>query len=129
MIVLCQNNLFIRLQGFFLVFKLLFFLFRRWNFSVGQHDVKIASDPTASCHETTSADPSSDLLLKVIVPDGLVCALSRSKPGVVIWKHKVIICVYYFSFAFNSYQSITSFPISYSLIPFLKIFFAYAAIT
>lgn len=59
----------------------------RWNFSVGQHDVKIATDPSASCHKSTAADPS-DLLLKVIVPDGLVCALSRSKPGVVIWKHK-----------------------------------------
>ncbi|KAK9509499.1 hypothetical protein O3M35_006804 [Rhynocoris fuscipes] len=59
----------------------------RWNFSVGQHDLKVAPDPSASCH-TKKTDTSSDLLLKVIVPDGLVCAMSRTKPGKVIWQHK-----------------------------------------
>lgn len=58
----------------------------RWNFSVGQHDVKIAHDPSSYCHSVI--DPSADLILKVIVPDGLICAISKTNPGEVVWKHK-----------------------------------------
>ncbi|KAE8573034.1 Putative Eukaryotic translation initiation factor 2-alpha kinase [Halyomorpha halys] len=58
----------------------------RWNFSVGQHDVKIAHDPSSYCHSVI--DPSADYILKVIVPDGLICAISKTNPGEVVWKHK-----------------------------------------
>ncbi|XP_075221810.1 pancreatic eIF-2alpha kinase isoform X2 [Lycorma delicatula] len=58
----------------------------RWNFSVAQHDVKFSPDPTADCHIVS--DPLSEVILKVIVPEGLICALSKSQPGKVLWTHK-----------------------------------------
>ncbi|BET01789.1 eukaryotic translation initiation factor [Nesidiocoris tenuis] len=57
----------------------------RWNFSVAQHEIKLSPDPDASCHDRT-ASKIDDVILKVIVPDGLVCALDAT--GTVIWKHK-----------------------------------------
>ncbi|KAL1122849.1 hypothetical protein AAG570_003175, partial [Ranatra chinensis] len=60
----------------------------KWNFSVGQHDIKLAPNPSnEGCH-MKGDDVKSDIALKVIVPDGLVCATSKSKPGSLIWKHK-----------------------------------------
>uniref|UniRef100_A0A0A9XT10 PRKR-like endoplasmic reticulum kinase n=1 Tax=Lygus hesperus TaxID=30085 RepID=A0A0A9XT10_LYGHE len=56
----------------------------RWNFSVGQHELKLSPDPSASCHDT--AGSYDEVVLKVIVPDGLICALDSA--GTVLWKHK-----------------------------------------
>nr|CAD7571735.1 unnamed protein product [Timema californicum] len=44
----------------------------------------------SDCHSTNSP-PSTDVLdfeLKIIVPEGLVCALSKVEPGRILWKHK-----------------------------------------
>nr|CAD7260206.1 unnamed protein product [Timema shepardi] len=61
-----------------------------WNFSVGHHDLKLMADLGSDCHSTNSP-PSTDVLdfeLKIIVPEGLVCALSKVEPGRILWKHK-----------------------------------------
>lgn len=57
----------------------------KWNFSVGQHDVKISSVDSTDCHSDKGRE-GSDIVLKVIVPEGLVCALNRT--GQIIWTHK-----------------------------------------
>nr|CAD7426267.1 unnamed protein product [Timema monikensis] len=62
----------------------------RWNFSVGHHDLKLMADLGSDCH-STNLPPSTDVLdfeLKIIVPEGLVCALSKVEPGRILWKHK-----------------------------------------
>lgn len=64
----------------------------RWNFSVGQHDVKMSPTDSTNCHSNIDAeedDEDSDVLLKVIVPEGLVCALNRTQTGHIVWTHKV----------------------------------------
>lgn len=57
----------------------------RWNFSVGQHDVKISSADSTDCHSDMGRE-GSDIVLKVIVPEGLVCALNKT--GKIVWTHK-----------------------------------------
>lgn len=65
----------------------------RWNFSVGQHDVKLMTDFNANCHGQTSDQrdtvPKFEFNVKAIVPEGLVCAVSTSDSKSIIWKHKV----------------------------------------
>uniref|UniRef100_A0A8D8ZJP0 non-specific serine/threonine protein kinase n=1 Tax=Cacopsylla melanoneura TaxID=428564 RepID=A0A8D8ZJP0_9HEMI len=58
----------------------------RWNFSVGQHDVKFLPDENSDCHHNTP--PPVQVKLKVIVPEGLLCAMSKEEPGRVLWQHK-----------------------------------------
>ncbi|CAG2055401.1 unnamed protein product [Timema podura] len=62
----------------------------RWNFSVGHHDLKLMADLNSDCHSTGSPPSTDDLYfeLKIIVPEGLVCALSKVEPGRILWKHK-----------------------------------------
>lgn len=61
----------------------------RWNFSVAQHDLEIVS-PTQCIGNVKSHDiVPVDIEYKVIVPEGLLCAVSRDNPNNVIWKHKV----------------------------------------
>ncbi|KAG8263576.1 Eukaryotic translation initiation factor 2-alpha kinase 3 [Homalodisca vitripennis] len=60
----------------------------KWNFSVGQHELKVAPGPQIGCYSNPSQQPLSDVQLKVIVPEGLVCAVSKSSPGRVLWSHK-----------------------------------------
>lgn len=63
---------------------------------MGQHDVKLAPDPASDCHSRKD-HKASDVNFKVIVPEGLVCALSKVHPDKVVWTHKVsmslIICI------------------------------------
>jgi hypothetical protein len=63
----------------------------RWNFSVGQHELSFVSDNVDNCHRkvATPAQLSDDSELKVIVPEGLVCSVSKST-GHIMWKHKVM---------------------------------------
>ncbi|XP_059472098.1 eukaryotic translation initiation factor 2-alpha kinase [Neocloeon triangulifer] len=61
--------------------------YERWNFSVAQHDVKLLNDPNSECHDKERIK-DEDLIIKVIVPDGLVCALNKKNPSQVVWKHK-----------------------------------------
>lgn len=60
----------------------------RWNFSVGHHDLEILRP--SDCHDSSasSANPFLDLQLKVIVPDGIVCAFHKDRPNVLVWQYK-----------------------------------------
>jgi len=61
----------------------------RWNFSVGQHELSFISETMVDCHLKggTPAELSDDSELKVIVPEGLICSVSKSS-GEILWKHK-----------------------------------------
>jgi hypothetical protein len=63
----------------------------RWNFSVGQHELSFVSDTVDNCHQkdTNQAQLFDDCELKVIVPEGLICSVSKST-GQIMWKHKVM---------------------------------------
>lgn len=64
----------------------------RWNFSVSEHQLQSIHDE--NCHSTTSDSQSkaqemfADLELKVVVPEGLICAVRKKAPHVIVWKHK-----------------------------------------
>jgi translation initiation factor 2-alpha kinase 3 len=60
----------------------------RWNYSVAQLELKLAHEPGVDCHDLTGAQ--DDVQIKVIVPEGLVCALSKREPHRILWKHKVM---------------------------------------
>lgn len=66
----------------------------RWNFSVGQHEVESISK-TDDCHASSSSETKSkihnilaELELKVVVPEGLICAVYKKAPHVIVWKQK-----------------------------------------
>lgn len=61
----------------------------RWNFSVGTHELELIK--SGDCHKRPlSADDQVllDLELKVIVPEGVVCAVHKHTPNVILWQHK-----------------------------------------
>ncbi|KAL9895181.1 pancreatic eIF-2alpha kinase isoform 2-T2 [Glossina fuscipes fuscipes] len=61
----------------------------RWNFSVGQHELDLIRSP--GCHEREYSDLERaiiDLDIKIIVPEGIICAFSKSNPSSMLWKHK-----------------------------------------
>uniref|UniRef100_A0A7G3AH67 non-specific serine/threonine protein kinase n=1 Tax=Lutzomyia longipalpis TaxID=7200 RepID=A0A7G3AH67_LUTLO len=58
----------------------------RWNFSVGHHEMDIAR--SENCHLDTEADTDPGYEIKLVVPEGLVCAISKSSPNTILWKHK-----------------------------------------
>ncbi|XP_013108185.2 eukaryotic translation initiation factor 2-alpha kinase [Stomoxys calcitrans] len=61
----------------------------RWNFSVGQHELDLVR--SADCHDRKFSDIDMamlDLDIKVIVPEGVICAFSKSDPSAMLWKHK-----------------------------------------
>ena len=63
----------------------------RWNFSIGQHEVEILESEdcqTSSNKNDELAEYILDLELKVIVPEGIVCAYNKHTPNVILWKHK-----------------------------------------
>lgn len=59
----------------------------RWNFSVGHHEMDIAR--SENCHLDPEAVADLNYEIKLIVPEGLVCAISKSSPNTILWKHKV----------------------------------------
>lgn len=62
----------------------------RWNFSVGHHELEVLKPENCHAHAFSELDTELlDLQLKVIVPEGIVCAVKKGAPNVVIWKHKV----------------------------------------
>lgn len=66
----------------------------RWNFSVGQHELDLVR--SADCHDRKFSDIDMamlDLDIKVIVPEGVICAFSKMDPSVMLWKYKV--CLIY----------------------------------
>ncbi|XP_016972329.1 eukaryotic translation initiation factor 2-alpha kinase isoform X1 [Drosophila rhopaloa] len=61
----------------------------RWNFSVGQHELDLVR------HSECQQQPRDELELavldvdiKVVVPEGIICAFSKSDPQTVLWKYK-----------------------------------------
>jgi eukaryotic translation initiation factor 2-alpha kinase 3 len=62
----------------------------RWNFSVGYHELEVLK--SQNCHPTVVDDTIGqallDLELRVVVPEGLVCAFSKHDPGVLLWQKK-----------------------------------------
>lgn len=68
----------------------------RWNFSVGQHELDFVRP--SECHDMEYSELDMavlDLDVKVIVPEGLICAFSKSEPGVMLWKHKVSLLFFF----------------------------------
>ena len=64
----------------------------RWNFSIGHHEVELLESedcrPSFSSSNDELVQNVLDLQLKVIVPEGLVCAYNKHTPNVILWKHK-----------------------------------------
>lgn len=73
----------------------------RWNFSVGHHELELlkpfdcrqpTTTPTRLVDDVDADDDGTDALadleLRVLVPDGTVCAVHASDPTVVVWQHK-----------------------------------------
>lgn len=61
----------------------------RWNFSVGTHELELIK--SGNCHNRPYSEYDQTLLdleLKVIVPEGIVCAVHKHTPNVVVWQHK-----------------------------------------
>lgn len=64
----------------------------RWNFSIGYHEIEMLQSKT--CHpQHKNMDEIDEFLLdielRVVVPEGLVCAFSKKSPNTMLWKHKV----------------------------------------
>ncbi|XP_058455299.1 eukaryotic translation initiation factor 2-alpha kinase-like [Malaya genurostris] len=60
----------------------------RWNFSIGHHELEILKNGDCRGGSPDSLDPAIlDLQLKVVIPDGTVCAVSKSAPTKILWKH------------------------------------------
>lgn len=63
----------------------------RWNFSIGHHEVEILK--SQDCHPGNTKENKMfeeyilDLDLRVIVPEGIICAFSKKEPGKILWKH------------------------------------------
>lgn len=62
----------------------------RWNFSIGHHELELVpNDDCQSGAKPTELEKTLlDLDLRVIVPEGMVCAYDKKSPGTVLWKHK-----------------------------------------
>lgn len=79
------------LNGSYLIyifFLLLFFLENlfRWNFSVGQHELTLP--PFEGCI-LSSETTQEEYIYKVVVPEGIICAVEKNAPHNIVWKHKV----------------------------------------
>lgn len=64
----------------------------RWNFSIGHHELELLQ--SKDCHPNFKNDDEIDEFLldieiRVIVPEGLICAFKKSSPTTLLWKHKV----------------------------------------
>lgn len=61
----------------------------RWNFSIGHHELEMLKNEDCRGGSKNLLDPTIlDLELKVVIPEGVVCAVSKSAPTKIIWKHK-----------------------------------------
>lgn len=64
----------------------------RWNFSVGHHELE-SIDLHSDCHSSSKKrteilELMKDVELKVIVPEGLICAVRKNAPHTILWKTK-----------------------------------------
>lgn len=61
----------------------------RWNFSVGHHDLEVVKPNDCHAKPNNKLDKSLlDLQLKVIVPEGIICAVRKDTPNIILWQHK-----------------------------------------
>ncbi|CAD6996348.1 unnamed protein product [Ceratitis capitata] len=61
----------------------------RWNFSVGQHELNMIKP--AECHDRPFSEMDMamlDLDIRVVVPEGIICAFSKANPNEMLWKYK-----------------------------------------
>ncbi|KZC04854.1 PREDICTED: eukaryotic translation initiation factor 2-alpha kinase-like [Dufourea novaeangliae] len=59
----------------------------RWNFSVGQHELILAPQSDVDCQNKVEAF-ALDIEIKVIVPNGLIWAVSSNDPKIILWQYK-----------------------------------------
>lgn len=59
--------------------------------SIGQHEVE-SFRSSDDCNSNTQSDSVHDMLtnldLRVIVPEGIICAVRKTAPNVILWKYK-----------------------------------------
>ncbi|XP_062561727.1 eukaryotic translation initiation factor 2-alpha kinase-like [Armigeres subalbatus] len=61
----------------------------RWNFSIGHHELEMLKNEDCRGGGKNTLDPAIlDLELKVVIPEGVVCAVRKSEPGKILWQHK-----------------------------------------
>ncbi|XP_050068278.1 eukaryotic translation initiation factor 2-alpha kinase-like [Anopheles maculipalpis] len=62
----------------------------RWNFSIGHHEVeRMSNEDCRGGKERREVNPIIlDLDLRVIIPEGVICAVRKSAPGEIVWRHK-----------------------------------------
>jgi translation initiation factor 2-alpha kinase 3 len=61
----------------------------RWNFSIGHHEMQI--DVSENCKNIENEKLNaliSDVDIRVIVPEGIICGYSKKNPSLILWKHK-----------------------------------------
>ncbi|XP_055297961.1 eukaryotic translation initiation factor 2-alpha kinase isoform X2 [Sitodiplosis mosellana] len=62
----------------------------RWNFSVGQHELESIRS-SGDCHlsnQNSAHDILTNLDVRVVVPDGIICAVQKNAPHEIVWKYK-----------------------------------------
>ncbi|KAH8383200.1 hypothetical protein KR009_007268 [Drosophila setifemur] len=61
----------------------------RWNFSVGQHELDLVRASECTQKPFDELDLAVlDVDIKVVVPEGVICAFSKSDPQSMLWKYK-----------------------------------------
>lgn len=63
----------------------------RWNFSVGHHELELIK--SENCHTNIEKPLDIDFEIKIVVPDGIVCAVDKRNPSQILWKQKVLILI------------------------------------
>jgi len=62
----------------------------RWNFSVGQHELDLVRPSECQLQPRDELELAVlDVDIKVVVPEGIICAFSKSEPQTMLWKYKV----------------------------------------
>ena len=71
----------------------------KWNFSVGQHEIKFHPGVEELCDDRDNTKEQSDQPffdqqgfnegeLKAVIPEGIICEVDRASPEKIIWSHK-----------------------------------------
>lgn len=65
----------------------------RWNFSIGHHEMQVAlSDNCRQQSANVENERINQLILdtelRVIVPEGIICAYDKKNPKITLWKHQ-----------------------------------------
>lgn len=63
----------------------------KWNYSVGLHNLQLHKGMEDLCDNEDEAlenETAADLTLKAVVPDGIICAMSKENSNIIKWKRK-----------------------------------------